>query len=177
MSQSLRSPSVETLNFMLSPGSGYQELITSDVPAALKQNQQQLIHPLFRQRRKSGIAGDVKYLDHRIAQNGGTTSSYEELPHRLQASKTLLTPQERVIQLTYENSGQRKELVYRKETQAAEFKFCARVTELRTELKTILAGFDSAIEERLRARAQAESEFYKDWGIQSDDGIVEDVVF
>jgi len=43
-----------------------------------------VIHPVYRQRPKSGKAGDVTPLDHWIATHGGTTSSYEELPHRIQ---------------------------------------------------------------------------------------------
>ena len=56
------------------------------------------IRPVFRQRPASGRAGDVAALDDRIARNGETTSTYEQLPHRLQISKhhRPITPAERI---------------------------------------------------------------------------------
>ena len=136
--------------------------------------EQALIHPLFRKRHNSGKAGDVTPLDHRIAQKWGTTSSYEELPHRLEMSKKHkpLTPQERVIELTYEKSFLLQELVYRKDTRAAELKFLEQVTKLRAEIGTILAEFDRILDERSRERAQAESDLFSYWGIDFDDGNV-----
>ena len=44
------------------------------------------IRPLTRKHPISGKAGDVTFLDHWIADHGRTTSSYEELPHRIQSS-------------------------------------------------------------------------------------------
>ncbi|MCJ1235112.1 hypothetical protein MMC14_003076 [Varicellaria rhodocarpa] len=145
----------------------------------IKTRQQTLIHPLFRKRRYSGRAGTVTPLDHRIARHGGTTSSYEELPHRLRLSKKHqpLTPEERIIELTYEKSFLLQELVYRKETQIAEMKFLDKVTKLRAEMKNILEELDCALEERSKERVSAESDLCSYWGINFGDGNVEDLVF
>ncbi len=43
---------------------------------------------MFRKRLKSERAGDVTSLNHHIASHEKTTSSYEELPHRLKLFKT-----------------------------------------------------------------------------------------
>lgn len=144
-----------------------------------RMREQALIHPLFRKRPRSGRAGDVTSLDHQIARHGGTTSSYEELPHRLESSKTHqpLTPGERVIELTYEKSFLLQELVYRKDTRAAEMRFLEKVTKLRAEMEAVLAELDRAMDERSRARAQAESDLCSYWGIDFGDGNVEDIVF
>jgi hypothetical protein len=111
----LRSPSGETLNFMLSrDGFGCQELIdastgenqvrpSAQIPRQLSElpadttifqgldqelaRNKPLKHPLFRNLQSDGRAGNVTLLDHRIAHKGGTTSNYEELPHRLKMSK------------------------------------------------------------------------------------------
>ena len=87
--------------------------------------QQAMIHPLFRQRLGSGRAGNVGALDDRIARYGGTTSSYEELPHRLKISKKHqpMTLPERVMELTKTNDFLLQELAYHKDTRAAEMRF------------------------------------------------------
>lgn len=141
--------------------------------------QRALIHPLLRGHYKSGRAGDITPLDHHIAEWGGTTSTYEELPHRLKLSKKHqpLTSEERVIELTYEKSFLLQELAYYKETRAAEMKFLEQVTKLRAEMRVILAQFDCALNERSRKRARAESDLCSYWGIDFGDGNVEDIVF
>ena len=137
------------------------------------------MHPLVRDRLKSGRAGDVTPLDHRIAKGGGKTSAYEELPHRLKLSKRHqpLTSEERVVDLTYEKSFLLQELVYHKENRAAEMEFVEEITKLRAEMKTIVARFDRALDERSRRRARAESDLCSYWGIDFGDGNVEDIVF
>ena len=66
---------------------------------------QAIIHPIFRRAPGSGRAGNIGALDDRIAKHAGTTSSYEELPHRLRISKKHqpMTPSERVMELTKTN--------------------------------------------------------------------------
>ena len=145
----------------------------------VRPGKQALIHPLFRKRPKSGRAADITPLDHHIAQGGGTTSAYEELPHRLKLSKKHqpLTSEERVIELTYEKSFLQQELVYWKETRSAEMKFLEQATMLRTEIGAALAKFDRALDERSRRRARAESDLCSYWGIDFGDGNMEEIVF
>ncbi|MCJ1355982.1 MAG: hypothetical protein MMC33_005976 [Icmadophila ericetorum] len=140
---------------------------------------QTLIHPLFRERPKSRKAGDITPLDHQIARHGGTTSSYEELPHRLKESKQHepLTDKEQVVELTYEKSYLLKELACLKDTRAANVRFLEKVAKLRGEMEAILIEFDSALEERSREQARAESELFSYWGIEFSDGSLENVLF
>ena len=114
--------------------------------------QQPLVHPLFRRRPESPKAGDITPLDHWIARHGGTTSSFEELPHRIKSSKDHqpLTPEERVEELTRGKSFLLQELVYHKETRAAEMRFMKKVTELRAGLEAVLTEFDCGLQKRLR---------------------------
>ena len=141
--------------------------------------QQAMIHPIFRQRPGSGRAGDIGALDDRIARHGGTTSSYEELPHRLRISKKHqpMTPSERVTELTKTNGFLLQELAYHKDTRASEMKFLEKATKFRADIEAALAEFDRALEERSKARADAESILLNYWGIDLGDGNIEDSVF
>ncbi len=141
--------------------------------------QQATIHPIFRERLGSGRAGDVGALDDRIARHGGTTSSYEELPHRLRISKKHqpMTPSERVMELTKTNGFLLQELAYHKDTRAAEMRFLEEATKLRAHIEGALADFDRALEERSKARADAESILLNYWGIDLVDGNIEDSIF
>lgn len=130
------------------------------------------IHLAFRPRLISGRADDVIALDDRIARNDGTTSTYEQLPHRLQISKQHqpTTSAKRVIELTRTNGYLLQELTYYKDTQAADMKFFEKVTETHADLK-------DALEERSQRRANAEFTLLSYWGIDFGDGNVEDTVF
>ncbi len=130
------------------------------------------IHPAFRRRPISGKAGDVAALDDQIARNGGTTSTYEQLPHRLQISKQNCpaSSAERVIELTRTNGYLLQELAYHKDTRAADMKFHETVADLHVKL-------DDALKERSQKRADAESTLLSYWGIDFGDGNVEDTVF
>ena len=141
--------------------------------------QQAMIHPIFRQRPGSGRAGNIGALDDRIARHGGTTSSYEELPHRLRISKKHqpMTPSERVMELTKTNGFLLQELAYHKDTRAAEMKFLEKATKFRADIEAALAEFDRALEERSKARADAESILLNYWGIDLGDGNIEDSIF
>ena len=121
--------------------------------------QQATIHPLFRHRPKSGRASNIGALDNQIARHGGTTSSFEELPHRLKISKKHqpMTASERLVELTRTNGFLLQELAYYKDTRAAEMRFLDKVTKLRADMEGALAEFDRALEERSKARADAES--------------------
>ena len=95
-----------------------------------------LVHPAYRQRAVSGRAGDMLPLDHCIAAHGGTTSTYEELPHRLKISKQHqpLTLEGRIGELVWENGYQREELAYHKTNQKAGSKFYTRVKDIHARL-------------------------------------------
>ncbi len=130
------------------------------------------IHPAYRPRPISGRAGDVVALDDQIARKGGTTSTYEQLPHRLQISKRghPVSSAERVVELTRTNGYLLQELAYHKDTRAADMKFHETVMELHAKL-------EDALKERSQKRADAESTLLSYWGIDFGDGNVEDTVF
>ncbi|KAK3169322.1 hypothetical protein OEA41_008705 [Lepraria neglecta] len=130
------------------------------------------VHPALRRRPTSGRAGDIVALDDQIARNGGTTSAYEQLPHRLQLSKQSrpISSAERVLELTRTNGYLLQELAYHKDTQAADMRFHETVMELHSKL-------EDALKERSQKRADAESTLLSYWGIDFGDGNVEDTVF
>ena len=144
-----------------------------------KTQRQAMIHPIFRQHFGSGRAGNIGALDDRIARHGGTTSSYEELPHRFRISKKhqSMTPSERVVELIKTNGFLLQELAYHKDICAAEMRFLEKATKLRADIEGILADFDRALEERSMARANAEFILLNYWGIDLRDGNIEDSIF
>jgi len=130
------------------------------------------VHPALRHRPDSGRAGDVGALDDLIAKNGGTTSTYEQLPHRLRISKQKpqITAGERIIELTRTNGYLLQELAYYKDTRAADLAFYGMMVDLHM-------AFKDALKERSQKRADAEHKLLNYWGINFGDGNVEDQVF
>lgn len=137
------------------------------------------IRPLIRQRPPSGKAGDVTSLDHWIAGHGGTTSSYEELSHRIQSFKysSSQSSQQRVEELTREKSFLLQELMYFKASRTIEAKFFEAVNSFCVDMETTLARLKDALNERSKARTQAEADLCNYWGIDFADGNVEDAIF
>ena len=123
-----------------------------------------LIHPTFRQHPGSGQAGEMLPVDHWIAAHGGTTSTNEELPHRLRKSKQHrpLTNEERIKELTYSNGYLREELAYYKTVRNASSEFYSKVVELHSQLK-------EAMDERSGIESHAESKLLQYWGIDPKD--------
>ena len=124
------------------------------------ENPPSLVHPAFRSRPMSSRAGDILPIDRRIASNGGTTSTYEQLPHRLNIAKhhKPFTLKEHVASLTYENGYLREELAYYKSVKAAETKF-------HSQMITTCGEMHKALEERSRAESEAETRLLEYWGI------------
>ena len=137
------------------------------------------IRPLLRKRPASGKAGDVISLDHWIANHGGTTSTYEKLPHRIQFSK-YISPQsseQRVEELTREKSFLLQKLIYFKTFRAAETRLFESITTLCTEMEGVSARLREILNKRSKARIQAEVDLCSYWGIDFGDGNVEDAIF
>lgn len=129
-----------------------------------------MVHPALRARPNSGRAGDVAAIDEKIVKNGGTTSTYEQLPHRLKIAKKHQNSAERVIELTRTNGYLLQELAYYKDTRAADDRFHEQVLEMQGAL-------ERALKERSRKRADAERALLSYWNIDVGDGNVEDTVF
>ncbi len=136
------------------------------------EQQQSSIHPAFRPRPVSGRAGDVTAIDHLIAKHGGATSTFAELPHELQIAKKdpPLTLTEQVKQLTRQNGNLLEELAFFKDIRNAEMTFLRKMHKLHGQLR-------EALGERSRERASAELKFTTYWGINLNEGSVEDNVF
>ena len=56
-------------------------------------------------------------------------------------------------------------------------RFLEKATKLRIDIEGALADFDRALEERSKARANAESILLNYWGIDLGDGNIEDSIF
>ena len=119
---------------------------------------QATIYPIFCEHLGSGRAGNIGALDDWIARHGGTALLYEKLPHRLRISKKHqpMALSEQVIEHTKTNGFLLQELAYHKDTQAAEMRFLEKATKLRAAIEDTLADFDRALEERSKARVDAE---------------------
>ena len=139
---------------------------------------QRKIYPLFYKHYSSGIAGNITALDHLIARNGGTTSTYEELPHRLQLAKKTKseTPAEKESELVWVNRYLSKELEYHSETRTLEKKFFHSLQGFQSQIESILEDLRQTLEARRKARINARSILLDFWGIESvGDNITESI--
>jgi len=75
--------SLEASRTTRSKNTAYRHVTFQDT----KTQQQTIIHSISRQRLRFDKASNIDTLDDRIARHEETTSSYEELPHRLRISK------------------------------------------------------------------------------------------
>lgn len=129
-------------------------------------------HPAFRRRPGSGRAGNITPLDDQIARSGGTTSTYEQLPHQLQIAKQphAVSSAERVVELTRANGYLLQKLAYYKDIQVADMDFYKTVMELHAKL-------GDALKKRSQKLSDAELTLLRSWNINSSDRNIEDTVF
>ncbi|KAL8788256.1 MAG: hypothetical protein Q9213_001776 [Squamulea squamosa] len=123
-------------------------------------------------RPRKGSIPDVTALDHMIAGHGGTTSTIDDLPHRLRISKNkqVPTPTQRIEELTREIGYLRQELAYYKDTRRALTKFFAVAQSAHEALRRGIAEASHEI-------AIAEQAMLAYWNIHPSDGNAEDTVF
>lgn len=121
---------------------------------------------------RGGSIPDVTALDHVIAGHGGTTSTIDDLPHRLRISKNkqVPTPSQRIEELTREIGYLRQELAYYKETRRALTKFFAVANSAHEAMR-------HGIGEASHEIAVAEQAILAYWNIHPADGNAEDAVF
>ena len=131
-------------------------------------------HPAHRSRSRtvSSTARAITPVDSKISSLGGTTSTLECLPHRLNISKTSqpISSQQRIEELTREAGHLRQELAYHKETRAACMKFFDAANQAQQNLH-------NAIVEMSRKVAISEQRFENYWKSQSDGRNWEEHVF
>ncbi len=82
-----------------------------------------------------------------------------------------------MMELTKINGFLLQELAYHKDTRAAEMRFFKKTIKLRADIEGALVDFDRALEERSKARVDAESILLNYWGIDLGDGNIEDSIF
>ena len=145
----------------------------------IKIQREATIHSIFRECLEFDKTDNIDALDDRIAKHERTTSSYEELPHRLRISKKhqSMTSSERLMELIKTNGFLLQKLTYHKDTRAAEMKFLKKAIKFRADIEAALTEFGRALKERSKARADAESILLNYWGIDLGDGNIEDSVF
>lgn len=80
-------------------------------------------------------------------------------------------------EFTREKSFLLQELVYFKASRAAEARLFESITTLCTEMEGVFARLKESLNERSKARIQAEVDLCGYWGIDFGDGNVEDAVF
>lgn len=107
---------------------------------------------------------DVTPLDHRIAQNGGTTSRLERLPYRLRKFKSEndVELERRIEELTRENGRLREELAFHEGAHRALRSLFVQTKDAYELLRGALQGAS----ERL---VNSEGTLLSFWGIRLDD--------
>ena len=115
---------------------------------------------------------DVTALDHLVEDYGGTTSTLECLPHRLQMRKKKpKNLKERIEDLTVENGYLQDELAYYKDTRAVLMRFFDNIDESHRMMK-------GAIYEASKDVAISEQRLLGYWGIYHEDGnVVKNIFF
>jgi len=121
--------------------------------------------------RCSVTAGSITLLDHFIAQQGGTTSTFEKLPHQLQAAKrnSPQTMAQRESELLHVNKYLIVELEYHHKVRVLERRFFNTIHEVRSLVQKILTTIKFSNETREVVHAQARSILLDFCGIESFD--------
>jgi hypothetical protein len=113
---------------------------------------------------------EISPLDHRILQNGGTTSNIERLPNRTRQGKLRqTTDRARIDELTWENSYLRAEAAHREENATALNEFRLQTVEAFNLLRRALHNLCDKVEKSDRAKAEY-------WGIDLDEPVCENIL-
>lgn len=124
-----------------------------------------------RPRPSSGRAEDVTALDHQIARHGGTTSTLDNLPHRMkQGKEDHQSREQHLVSLTRENGYLRQELAYYKDTREVLMQLYDAVRQSHQELKI-------ALDQASRGVAISEQRLIKYWAGHVSDGSTEEAFF
>jgi hypothetical protein len=113
---------------------------------------------------------EPKPLDHRILQHGGTTSTLDILPHRVQLSKSQpVDSASRIEELIHEVDYLRKEIVRLKKREEA-------LLGLRECFIQVFYSSRTALQQFSDKAMAADRELSGYWGLQLDDTEEEDIV-
>lgn len=113
---------------------------------------------------KSYSPNEVTRLDHQILAGGGTTSTLENIPNRLRASKTKrpVSQKQWIEELTKDNGYLRQELAYYKERLSA----LLAIHHETTKASTLL---EEALEKYSQRELEAEKLLLDYWNIDRDE--------
>ncbi len=135
-------------------------------PAHVEQNHEAAIknRESVQKLAKSQSPTEVTLLDHQILAGGGTTSTLENIPNRLRASKTkrAVSQKQWIEELTKDNGYLRQELAYYKEVQQA-------LLALHHETAQASALLEEALEKFSQKVAESEKPLLDYWNINLDD--------
>ena len=118
--------------------------------------------------KNSGRPAEITPLDHYISSSGGTTSTIENLPHRLQITKRQPRPTtgKRLEELVRENGYLRQELALQKELLDAMVTLHGKTVDAYKTLKL-------ALREISQKRMQSEQRLLEYWGLDIGDATPE----
>lgn len=120
--------------------------------------------PLFPRRSLEPISEEVSPTDHEILRCGGTSSSLERLPSRLQQSKRASTDlRQQLEELAYEASYLRAELQWQKESKQALLHF-------REEVFGVFHLLEDALVQVTTRLRDSEQRYISLWGRSSGGG-------
>ena len=145
---------------------------------SLKIPPQAIIYPLFQSPANSRSAGNMTPLDHTIVSNGGTTSTYHELPSTLRAAKkaNAKSRMEQESDLLNTNSNLVAELQYHNSVHQANLRLRSKMEATLALCETVSDRIHELLEERAASHAEAISEFLSYWGIVIDSPVLEALV-
>jgi hypothetical protein len=125
---------------------------------------EQPFRPSHSHRRLYSISEEITPADDQILRHGGTSSSLERLPSRLQQSKrSSVDLRQQIENLVYENSYLRGELQWQKESNQALLQLRERMFQIFHDMEDALVQVTTGLEEAKRG-------YLSLWGVDPEDG-------
>jgi uncharacterized protein YukE len=116
----------------------------------------------FPRRTLDPISEEITPTDHKVLGYGGTTSSIERLPSRLQRSKRASTDlRQQLEDLTYETSYLRAELQWQRESRQALLRFQDQMFQMFHKMEEALAQVTTALYD-------CEHRYFRLWGVDHE---------
>lgn len=108
-------------------------------------------------------------LDHVIATHGGSTSNIERLRGEMERSKNChLTPEEKTLELTRENSRLRAEVAHLQEVRRVMMELYAGVAQTHKELVTVHRKLNRQLQRSSQGLTASDQDYLRYWGIFID---------
>ncbi|KAF7502728.1 hypothetical protein GJ744_005236 [Endocarpon pusillum] len=111
---------------------------------------------------------EITLLDHRIAEQGGTTSAIARLPHRIQKTKGRISDKDRIEELTRDYEAQLEENNHLKRVNY-------ELNRFREQVVVGFQGLRNALHELSTRVTLSEQELSKYWGFELDNTADDDM--